>query len=199
MLFCIFRRRLTPSRETGSNLQADCYELADHQNLTLATVSRSIFAILGLPGSAAQMKTPTDCCANICRVAPIYPYTAQAKFNAIASQLYERPRKTLLFQTPSRQVRGMYCSDQLNPPSEIVPPGLAEGVPMRMQGDLFEKAAEQPAVRSRVTNHRDLLPGLDGRSASARRYRDLVNSYIADMGGGDQCSDSSACCVVSLR
>jgi hypothetical protein len=46
-----------------------------------------------------------------------------------------------------------------------------------------------PAVRSRVTNHRDLLPGLDGRSASARRYRDLVNSYIADMGGIDQCSD----------
>jgi hypothetical protein len=33
------------------------------------------------------------------------------------------------------------------------------------------------------------LPGLDGRSASARRYRDLVNSYIADMGGIDQCSD----------
>jgi hypothetical protein len=38
-----------------------------------------------------------------------------------------------------------------------------------------------------VTNHK--LPGLDGRSASARRYRDLVNSYIADMGGADRCSD----------
>jgi hypothetical protein len=50
-------------------------------------------------------------------------------------------------------------------------------------------ASPPPAVRSRVTNHRDLLPGLDGRSASARRYRDLVNSYIADMGGIDQCSD----------
>jgi hypothetical protein len=49
--------------------------------------------------------------------------------------------------------------------------------------------AAAPALRSRVTNHKDLLPGLDGRSASARRYRDLVNSYIADMGGSDRCSD----------
>jgi hypothetical protein len=50
-------------------------------------------------------------------------------------------------------------------------------------------ASPLPSARSRVTNHRDLLPGLDGRSASARRYRDLVNSYIVDMGGIDQCSD----------
>jgi hypothetical protein len=55
--------------------------------------------------------------------------------------------------------------------------------------DRPEIAPSAPALRSRVTNHRDLLPGLDGRSASARRYRDLVNSYIADMGGPDQCSD----------
>jgi hypothetical protein len=46
-----------------------------------------------------------------------------------------------------------------------------------------------PRLRARVTNHKDLLPGLDGRSSSARRYRDLVNSYIADMGGADHCSD----------
>jgi hypothetical protein len=43
--------------------------------------------------------------------------------------------------------------------------------------------------RSRVTNHRDLLPGLDGRSASARRFRDLLAAYVADMGGLDQCSE----------
>jgi hypothetical protein len=43
--------------------------------------------------------------------------------------------------------------------------------------------------RSRVTNHKDLLPKLDGRSSAARRFRDLVNSYIADMGGADSCSD----------
>jgi hypothetical protein len=44
-------------------------------------------------------------------------------------------------------------------------------------------------LRSRVTNHKDLLPGLDGRSSSARRFRDLVNAYVSDMGGLDQCSE----------
>jgi hypothetical protein len=46
-----------------------------------------------------------------------------------------------------------------------------------------------PALRARVTNHKDLLPGLDGRSATARRFRDLVNAFIADMGGLDSCSE----------
>jgi len=54
-------------------------ELADHQRLTLAAEvgSRSIFVTLGLPGSAAQTKLPTDCCANIFRVAPICPCIAK--------------------------------------------------------------------------------------------------------------------------
>jgi hypothetical protein len=43
--------------------------------------------------------------------------------------------------------------------------------------------------RSRVTNHEDLLPGLDGRSSAARRFRDLVGSYVVDMGGLGQCSE----------
>jgi hypothetical protein len=46
-----------------------------------------------------------------------------------------------------------------------------------------------PALRSRVTNHKDLLPNLDGRSSTARRFRDLVNAFIADMGGLDCCSE----------
>ena len=48
--------------------------------------------------------------------------------------------------------------------------------------------ARAPALRARVTNHKDLLPGLDGRSATARRFRDLVNAFVADMGGLDRCS-----------
>ena len=44
-------------------------------------------------------------------------------------------------------------------------------------------------TRSAVTNHMDLLPGLDGRSALARRFRDLVNAFVADMGGLDSCSE----------
>jgi hypothetical protein len=40
-----------------------------------------------------------------------------------------------------------------------------------------------------VTNHKDLLPGLDGRTATARRFRDLVNAFVADMGGLNCCSE----------
>ena len=40
-----------------------------------------------------------------------------------------------------------------------------------------------------MTNHAGLLPGLDGRSATARRFRDLVNAVVADMGGLDRCSE----------
>lgn len=43
--------------------------------------------------------------------------------------------------------------------------------------------------RSRVTNHKDLLPGVKGSTKAARRFRDLVNGFLVDMGGADQCSD----------
>jgi hypothetical protein len=33
------------------------------------------------------------------------------------------------------------------------------------------------------------LPALDGRSSAARRFRDLVGAYIADMGGLELCSE----------
>jgi hypothetical protein len=39
--------------------------------------SRSIFVTLAVPGSAGQTKTPTGCCANIFRVAPICPCIAR--------------------------------------------------------------------------------------------------------------------------
>jgi hypothetical protein len=49
---------------------------------------------------------------------------------------------------------------------------------------------EPQKARSRVSNHADLLPAIvDGRSAPARRFRDLVNAYVADMGGLDRCSE----------
>jgi hypothetical protein len=52
-------------------------------------------------------------------------------------------------------------------------------------------ASRQPQKgRSRISNHRDLLPEIaDGRTSAARRFRDLVRSYIADMGGLDRCSE----------
>ena len=46
--------------------------------------------------------------------------------------------------------------------------------------------AQHPKQRSRISNHRDLLPGVMGNSSAARRFRDLVNAYIVDLGGIDQ-------------
>jgi hypothetical protein len=44
--------------------------------------------------------------------------------------------------------------------------------------------------RSRVSNGRDLLPDIDGRSIIARRYRDITSAIMVDQGGADQCSES---------
>jgi hypothetical protein len=35
-----------------------------------------------------------------------------------------------------------------------------------------------------------LLPDVDGRSAIARRYRDIVSAILVDQGGADQCSEA---------
>jgi hypothetical protein len=51
------------------------------------------------------------------------------------------------------------------------------------------KLSRRATQRARVTNHHDLLPGLDGRTPAARRFRDLVSAFIADMGGIDCCSE----------
>ena len=40
--------------------------------------------------------------------------------------------------------------------------------------------------RSRITNHVDLLPGMNGNNPAARRFRDLVQGYVSDMGGIDR-------------
>ncbi len=45
-------------------------------------------------------------------------------------------------------------------------------------------------ARSRVSNGRDVLPDIDGRSAIARRYRDIMSAILADQGGADRCSES---------
>jgi hypothetical protein len=60
-------------------------------------------------------------------------------------------------------------------------------------------------ARSRLTNGRDLLPNIDGRSLIARRYRDICTAIAADQGGPDQLSEArvqlirryAACCVLA--
>jgi hypothetical protein len=61
-----------------------------------------------------------------------------------------------------------------------------------MSGDSAEIAAGKTAGRppiqdrrakSRVSNGTQVLPGVDGRSLVARRYRDITSAVIADQGG----------------
>jgi hypothetical protein len=44
--------------------------------------------------------------------------------------------------------------------------------------------------RSRVSNGNDILAGIDGRSALARRYRDITAALISDQGGLSRMSEA---------
>jgi hypothetical protein len=46
------------------------------------------------------------------------------------------------------------------------------------------------AQRSRITNSGAVLPEVDGRSAIARRYRDIASAIVGDQGGIEHCSES---------
>jgi hypothetical protein len=48
--------------------------------------------------------------------------------------------------------------------------------------DIQASAARSRTLRSRVTNGSQLLAGVDGRTAAARRYRDLCMALADDMG-----------------
>jgi hypothetical protein len=69
---------------------------------------------------------------------------------------------------------------------------------MKARGDSSPLAPTKSAAssarkahgRSRITNGRDVLPNVDGRSIVARRFRDIVGAMVSDQGGGDQCSES---------
>jgi hypothetical protein len=44
--------------------------------------------------------------------------------------------------------------------------------------------------RTRISNGRDVLPDVDGRSIIARRYRDIAKAIFVDQSGADQCSEA---------
>jgi hypothetical protein len=51
-------------------------------------------------------------------------------------------------------------------------------------------APRQPVARSRVTNGTDVLPGIDQRTAIARRYRDICSAIASDQGGAERLSEA---------
>jgi hypothetical protein len=66
-------------------------------------------------------------------------------------------------------------------------------------------AGGKAQARSRLSNGRDLLPNVDGRSLVARRYRDIVYAVASDQGGAEHLSEArlqlirrfSGTCVLS--
>jgi hypothetical protein len=55
-----------------------------------------------------------------------------------------------------------------------------------MSGASPTTTVRQATARSRITNGKDILPGIDGRSAAARRYQDLIANLVSDAGGIDR-------------
>jgi hypothetical protein len=61
----------------------------------------------------------------------------------------------------------------------------------------FDSSADRALVerrsskqRSRVSNGKDVLPDIDGRSAIARRFKDIASQILTDQGGESRCSES---------
>jgi hypothetical protein len=59
-----------------------------------------------------------------------------------------------------------------------------------LPSDCAAIAKRSPTHRSRLTNGKDLLPDIDGRSAAARRFKDIIGQIITDQGGIDACAES---------
>jgi IS30 family transposase len=78
-------------------------ELADHQRLTLATEGEIYFCDPRSPGSGAQTKNTNRLLRQYLPRGTDLSLHSQAKLSAIARQLNERPRKTLLYQTPAEK------------------------------------------------------------------------------------------------
>lgn len=51
-------------------------------------------------------------------------------------------------------------------------------------------SADRKRTRSRVSNGNAVLPNVNGRSAMARRFKDIANAILADQAGADQCSEA---------
>jgi hypothetical protein len=50
--------------------------------------------------------------------------------------------------------------------------------------------AGKKQARSRLSNGRDVLPDVDGRSVVARRYRDIMGVVVSDQGGAEHLSET---------
>jgi hypothetical protein len=66
---------------------------------------------------------------------------------------------------------------------------------VRMPDESAASSARKPTARSRVTNGKELLANIDGRSTEARRYRDLCFSFADDLSGAAGLTESQRALV----
>jgi hypothetical protein len=52
------------------------------------------------------------------------------------------------------------------------------------------KGVRKPEARSAISNGRDILPNVDGRSTIGRRFHDICANLVSDQGGWDHISEA---------
>jgi hypothetical protein len=62
-------------------------------------------------------------------------------------------------------------------------------VPVKPSADHAAVPRPSTTNRSRITNGSAILEGIDGRSAPARRFRDVLAAIVADLGGAERLSE----------
>jgi hypothetical protein len=81
---------------------------------------------------------------------------------------------------------------------------IGVGSAVRKHSKRVKQYGEQLYGRSRITNGRDILPTIDHRSSWARRYRDLYDNFLTDLGQPEDalseaqralCKHAAAMCV----
>jgi hypothetical protein len=73
---------------------------------------------------------------------------------------------------------------------EVAEPG-ADLIEQKPPGRRYARSVSDPLKRrhrSRASNGKVLIPGLDQRSPWIRRCRDVISDHIVDLGGVDNCS-----------
>jgi hypothetical protein len=81
----------------------------------------------------------------------------------------------------------------------------ASAVVARKSSDSRPVQSRKSHGRSRLTNKKDLLPGVDGRTVIYRRFRDIASQVAIDQGGVNRLSEArlqlvrrfSAACVLA--
>src|SRR5438270_13763209 len=66
----------------------------------------------------------------------------------------------------------------------------AKNAARNSSADLAPVGRRSSKQRSRMTNGTALLPDVDGRSAIARRFKDITSGILADQGGAALCSET---------